>query len=77
MTFPMVNYKYVFQIKYTEAILSHSTRKLLWFEITKMLTAVKNNFIVLFIIIFDTFSFPVVYRTSDGRAETYADRVMH
>jgi len=44
----MVNYKYVFQIKYTEAILSNSTRKLLWFEITKMLTAVKNNFIVLF-----------------------------
>jgi len=28
-----------FQIKYTEAILSNSTRKLLWFEIAKMLTA--------------------------------------
>jgi len=26
-----------FQIKYTEAVLSNSTRKLLWFEITKML----------------------------------------
>jgi len=29
-----------FQIKYTEKILSSSTRKLLWFEITKMLIAV-------------------------------------
>jgi len=29
-----------FQIKYTEAILSNSTQKLLWFEITKMLIAV-------------------------------------
>jgi len=28
-------------MKYTEAILSNSTRKLLWFEITKMLIAVK------------------------------------
>jgi len=29
-----------FQIKYTEAILSNNTRKLLWFEITRMLKAV-------------------------------------
>jgi len=29
-----------FQTKYTEAILSNSTRKLLWFEITKMPIAV-------------------------------------
>ena len=36
----MLKYKYVFQIKYTKAILSKSTRKLLWFEITKMLIAV-------------------------------------
>ena len=27
-------------LKYTEAILSNNTRKLLWFDITKMLTAV-------------------------------------
>jgi len=33
-------YEYSYQIKYTEAILSNSTRKLLWFEITKMLIAV-------------------------------------
>jgi len=32
--------KYIFQIKYTGAILSSSTWKLLWFEITKMLIAV-------------------------------------
>jgi len=38
--FPRLKYKYIFQIKYTEAILSNSSRKLLWFEITKMLTAV-------------------------------------
>jgi len=31
---------YFFQIKYTEAILSNSTRKLSWSEITKMLIAV-------------------------------------
>ena len=30
----------ILQIKYTEAVLSNSTRKLLWFEISKMLVAV-------------------------------------
>ena len=38
--FPVLNYKCIFQIKYTEAILCVSTRKLLWFEITKMPIAV-------------------------------------
>jgi len=58
--FPMLSTNIFFQIKYTEAILSNSTRKLLWFEISKMLTAVlKIKFIVLFIIIFGTFSFPI------------------
>jgi len=38
--FPMLKYKYIFQTKYTEAILSDSTLELLWFEITKMLIAV-------------------------------------
>jgi len=37
--FPMLKYKYIFRIKYTEAILSNSTRKLLWLEIRKMLIA--------------------------------------
>ena len=55
----MLKYKYIFQIKYTEAILSNSTRKLLWFEISKMLIAVKYKFIVLFIVILDTLSFPI------------------
>ena len=40
-------YRYICQIKYTEAILLNSTRKLLWFEISKMLIAVKNKFIVI------------------------------
>jgi len=38
--FSMLKYKYIFQIKYTEAILSNSTGKLLWFEIIKMLIGV-------------------------------------
>jgi len=38
--FLMLKYKFFFQIKYTEAILSNSTRKLLWFEMNKMLIAV-------------------------------------
>jgi len=33
---------YIFQIKYTEAILSNSTRELLRVEITKMLIAVNK-----------------------------------
>jgi len=38
--FPMLIYYYIFQIKYMEAILSNSTWKMLWFEITEMLIAV-------------------------------------
>jgi len=52
--------KYIFPIKYMEATSSNSTRKLLWFEITKMLIAVLNNkFIVLSSIIFHTLSFAI------------------
>jgi len=44
--FPMLKYKYIFEIKYTETILSfflsNSTRKLLWFETSKMRIAVKK-----------------------------------
>jgi len=40
--FSMLKYKCIFQIKYTEAVLSNSTRKLLWFDITKTLTAFKK-----------------------------------
>ena len=47
------------RLKYTEAIVSNSTRKLLWFEMTKVLIAVlENKLIVLFVIIFGTLSFP-------------------
>jgi len=38
----MLKYEYIFEIKYTEAISSNNTRKLLWFEITKMLIALKK-----------------------------------
>jgi len=37
-----LKYKYISQIKYTEAILSNSTPELLWFEISKMQIAVKK-----------------------------------
>jgi len=58
--FPMLKYEY---IKYTETFLSKSTRKLLWFEITKMLNAVLTyKFIVSFIIIFGTFVHGAVAR---------------
>jgi len=36
----MLKRKYIFQIKYTEAILLNDTGKLLWFEIANMLIAV-------------------------------------
>ena len=54
--FPMLKYKYILEIKYTEAILSNSTRKLSWVEISKMLIAILkiNKFILSFIIIFGT-----------------------
>jgi len=53
-------YHYIFQIKYTEAVLSNSTRKLLWFETTEMAIAVKKSkFIGLFIIISGTLSLPI------------------
>jgi len=56
--FPMLKYKYIFHVKYTEAILSDSTQKLLWFEITKVLiTVLKNKVSVLFIVIFGSLSF--------------------
>jgi len=44
-SFPMIKYKYIFQIKYMEAILSNSTQRLLWFEITNMPTAVEKKLI--------------------------------
>jgi len=62
--FPMPKYKYIFQTKYTEAILPDSTRKLLWVEISKMLVAVfKNIFVVLFILIFGILLFPMLSTT--------------
>ena len=36
----VLKYKYIFEIKYSEAILSNGTRKLLWFKATEMLIAV-------------------------------------
>jgi len=52
------------QTKYTEAILSNGTCKLLRFEITKMLLQFKKKFIVSFIIMFGTLWFPIDITTS-------------
>jgi len=49
--FSTQKYKYIFRIKYTLAILSNSTQKLLWFEIGKMLITVLRKIIVLFIVL--------------------------
>jgi len=69
--FPVLEYKYFFQLKYTEAILSTSTRKLLWLKISKMVIAVlKNRRIVLFCIIFGTLSFHVDVKASAVVAHT-------
>ena len=57
--FPTLKYENTFQIKYTDAILSHSTRKLLWSEITGMLIAVFEKKTRVFIIISGTLSFPL------------------
>ena len=43
----MITVEFIFQTKHTEAILSNSTRKLLWFEITEMLTAGLKTRIIL------------------------------
>jgi len=45
----MLKYKYIFQIKYTEAILTDSTLKLFWFEISQNADcSLKIKFIVSF-----------------------------
>ena len=66
----MQKYKYSFQIKCKEAILSNISQKLLRFEITKMHIAVKNNFIASFIIIFGTLSFPIEMTVTSSRVVT-------
>jgi len=57
-----------FQIKYAETILSNRTRKLSWFEITKMLMAVKK---LIYCIIYYNFRHtfvPYAQLTNDGAA---------
>ena len=40
--FPALKFEFIFQTKYTEAILTNNTRKLLRFEITEILVAVEK-----------------------------------
>jgi len=62
----MLKYKYIFQIKYTEAILSNSTRKLLWFKNYENADcSLKNKFIHCVICYksrhtFDPYSLPLI-----------------
>ena len=46
--FPTLKYKYILHIKYTEAILSNSTLKLLRLEITKMSIEVSKKMNLLY-----------------------------
>ena len=48
-------------IKYTEAILSNNIRKLLWFEITKLLIALKERNYRVIYYNFGALSFPVCF----------------
>jgi len=66
-SFPMLKYRYIFQIKYTEAIFSDIT------EITVMVLNYQNahcslrkEIILLLITIFGTLSFPIAIRTRCG-----------
>ena len=54
------------QIKYTEAVLSNSTRKLLWFEISKMLIAFKKINLLCQLLQFSAHSFPTYARAADA-----------
>jgi len=71
----MQKYKYIYQTKYTEAVVLNSTRILLWFETSKMLIALqykkkKIYCVILFILLFGTLSLPV-----DRSVSTDADSV--
>jgi len=66
--FPMLKYKYIFQIKYTEAVLSNSTRKLLWFKTSKMPTAVLTNKFILLL----RFRISVTYKLTSASPVNFA-----
>jgi len=55
----MLKYQNIFQIKYKEAISSNSTVIVRYYQNAD--AVLKDNFIVLFIIIFGTLSFPIKY----------------
>ena len=55
----MLKYKYVFQIKYTKAIYQKALGNCYGLKLPKCWLQFENKFIVLFIIIFGTLSFPV------------------
>ena len=61
-----------FQVKYTEAILSNSSRKLLWFEITKLLIV---SFIRIFVKTLSIYGTPVVISLGRRNPATASERV--
>jgi len=62
----------MFKIKYTDAFLPNSTRKLLWFEITKMLMAVLKNYFLC--VIYYNFRHTLVSFSDAAGNRTAADR---
>ena len=52
-------YKYISQIKYSEAVWRNSIRKLYGLKLSKCWLQLKNKLIVLFIVIFGTLSLPI------------------
>jgi len=54
------NNRYIFQIQYTEAIVANITRNLLWMvrNYQNADCCLKNKYVVLFITVFGTLSFP-------------------
>jgi len=72
----MLKCKYICQIKNTLQLLSHSTRKLLWFEIGKMLITVEKKINLLcYLLQFSahvrSIYRRVTHRRTDDRTDTY------
>ena len=68
----MLKYKYIFQIKYTEATFIKQNSELSGFEITKLIFVVQEEKLLSFIIIFGTLSFPVLnVQEKDSSSSTH------
>ena len=71
----MLKDEYIFKQNIRKQVFSNSTRKLLWFEITKLVIAVKNKFLVLLIVIFGTLSFPLYVGPTERHEEEICNKL--